>query len=180
VNNSKKYFCLQPSKFRLDGGAMFGIIPKQLWEKVAPPDEFNRIDLSLRLLLIKTENRVIVIDTGIGDYHDPKFNKIFDVRTNKTPIKEALNAINLTPDDVTDLIVTHLHFDHAGGIGEQIDGEVLPVFKKATVYLHRDHWNYSLNPTARDAGSFQRNIFEPVIEYYKKEDKISSTEICIR
>ena len=109
---------LEPGYFKLDGGSMFGIIPKPLWNKVAPSDELNRIDLALRLWLIKTKDRVIVVDTGIGDYHGDKFDQRFDVRNQQSPLTEVLKLQNLKPSDVTDLVISHLHFDHVGGLEE--------------------------------------------------------------
>jgi glyoxylase-like metal-dependent hydrolase (beta-lactamase superfamily II) len=171
--STKEYFCLQPSKFRLDGGAMFGIIPKPLWQKVAPPDDQNRIDLALRLWLIKTKDRVILVDTGIGDYHGEKFEKRFDVRTQRSPLEKSLAELSLSTSDVTDLVISHLHFDHVGGIGHQSEDGMQPVFKNATLHLHKNHFDYAYAPTDRDSGSFQVKNFDPVINYYKDRDKIS-------
>jgi glyoxylase-like metal-dependent hydrolase (beta-lactamase superfamily II) len=176
MQSTREYFCLEPSRFRLDGGAMFGIIPRPLWNKVHPSDEQNRIDLALRLLLIKTENKVILIDTGIGDHNDEKFNKMFDVRTNEKPLYESLAKINLKPDDVTDLILSHLHFDHIGGIGEVVEGELTPVFKNATCHIHKDHYNYSLSPTLRDSGSFHVHNFKPIVEWYENHKQLKFHE----
>ncbi len=93
MHKTVSYFSLRPGTFKLDGGAMFGIIPKPMWQKVAPADEQNRIDLALRLLLIKTPNKLILLDTGIGDYHDEKFVERFDVRSTPSPLEQAiLNA----------------------------------------------------------------------------------------
>lgn len=178
ANQGKTYYCLEPSRFRLDGGAMFGIIPKPLWSKVAPPDEDNRIDLALRLLLIQSEDKNILIDTGIGDYHDEKFKHMFDVRTNDSPLKNCLKKINLNPDDITDLVLSHLHFDHIGGIGQKDpnSNELSPVFKNARCHIHRKHYEYALNPTARDAGSFRRNDFLPIIKYYEESNQLNWIE----
>ena len=99
MHSAREYFCLEPAHFRLDGGAMFGIIPRPLWNKVHPSDELNRIDLALRLLLIKVEDRVILIDTGIGDYNGEKFDSRFDVRGETRPLEKSLEKINLKPDD---------------------------------------------------------------------------------
>ena len=168
-----QYFCLQPAKFKLDGGAMFGIIPRPLWEKVAPPDEYNRIELALRLLVKKTKTRLIVIDTGIGDYHDEKFDHQFAVRSSESPLELSLKSIGYSADDVTNLILSHLHFDHAGGIGKMTkDGKMEAVFKKATLHLHRRHYEYAQKPTERDGGSFLTSYFMPVIDYYNEKKQI--------
>ncbi|OUR99939.1 hypothetical protein A9Q84_02605 [Halobacteriovorax marinus] len=172
MQSNREYFCLEPANFRLDGGAMFGIIPKPLWNKVHPSDEQNRIDLALRLLLIREDNRIILIDTGIGDFNDEKFNSRFDVRGNLKPLTAALKVLGLTPDDVTDLILSHLHFDHAGGIGEMVDGEMKPIFKNALCHVHTQHYEYAHNSSERDAGSFHCQNFDPVIDWYRDQGKM--------
>ncbi len=173
---SKQYFCLEPARFKLDGGAMFGIIPKPLWNKVHPADEQNRIELALRLLLIKTESKIILVDTGIGDYHDEKFESRFGIVGKKSPLELALQEIGISPQDVTDLVISHLHFDHVGGIGKYVDGKITPILPNATVHLHKEHYAYSKNPTQRDAGSFQSEYYEPVIEWYKSNNKLHLIE----
>ncbi|MGE3608500.1 MAG: MBL fold metallo-hydrolase [Bacteriovoracaceae bacterium] len=160
----KKYSILHPAVFKLDGGAMFGIIPKPLWNKAIPSDELNRILMSLRVMLIQTPNRNILVDTGIGDYHGDKFDQRFGVVGKKNPLIETLKKdYLLAPEDITDLIITHLHFDHVGGLGHE-QNEHVTLFPKATIHLHRKHYEYSLHPTLRDAGSFHQQYFRPLIE----------------
>lgn len=163
---------LEPGFFKLDGGAMFGIIPKPLWNKVAPSDEQNRIDLALRLWLMQIDNRVIVVDTGIGDYHGEKFDQRFAVRNCESPLKSVLAPLGLSPTDVTDLIISHLHFDHVGGIGVLENGKMIPAFPNATLHLHKQHYDYALNPTERDSGSFHVEDFKPVVEYYQVKNQL--------
>ena len=167
---SKQYFSLEPARFKLDGGAMFGIIPKPLWSKVHPADEMNRIELALRLIVIKSGKKNILIDTGIGDYHGDKFDQRFGVVGEQSPLEKALAEINLAPSDITDLVISHLHFDHVGGIGKMVDGKMEPVLKNATVHLHRLHYEYSLNPTDRDSGSFHLEYFKPILDWYKEHN----------
>ncbi len=169
---SKQYFSLEPARFKLDGGAMFGIIPKPLWSKVHPADELNRIELALRLVLIKDGKKNILIDTGIGDYHGQKWDERFGVVGHASPLELALKEAGLNPEDVTDLIISHLHFDHVGGIGKMVEGKIEPVLKKATVHLHKKHYEYSKNPTDRDTGSFQIEYFEPVIKWYQEHNQV--------
>lgn len=168
----KKYSVLHPAVFKLDGGAMFGIIPKPLWSKVIPADDQNRIEMSLRVMLIQTKNRNILVDTGIGDYHGEKFDGRFGVKGSKNPLIQVLKKdFNLTPEDITDLIVSHLHFDHVGGLGID-DPEHVSIFPKATLHLHKKHYEYSLNPTMRDLGSFHSQYFKPLIETAEKANLI--------
>jgi len=159
----KKYSILHPAVFKLDGGAMFGIIPKPLWSKKIPADDLNRIQLSLRVMLIETKKRKILIDTGIGDYHGKKFDERFGVLGTENPlIKSLREQLNLQPESITDLIVSHLHFDHVGGLGGGETHHCL--FPKAKIHLHEKHYDYALNPTIRDAGSFHQEYFRPMIE----------------
>ena len=167
-----KHYLVEPGKFRLDGGAMFGIVPKPLWSKVAPPDEFNRIDLALRLWLIKMDNQIVLVDTGIGDGYEEKFFTQFDIRQPSSPLEAALGKMGVSSEDITDLVISHLHFDHVGGIGKRVDGEIHPVFPHARCHIHKKHYQYACSPTLRDKGSFHGHNFEPVIEYYRKKDLI--------
>lgn len=166
----KQYFALHPSVFKLDGGAMFGIIPKPLWSKAIEADELNRIEMALRVLLIKTPQHNILIDTGIGDYHGQKFDDRFGVQGPKNPLLDLLNQAGLQKEDITDVILSHLHFDHVGGLHAQ---EQDLIFPNARLHLHRDHYQYSLNPTDRDAGSFQSEFFKPLIEKYETLGRVN-------
>jgi glyoxylase-like metal-dependent hydrolase (beta-lactamase superfamily II) len=168
----KKYFILHPAVFKLDGGAMFGIIPKPLWSRAIPADELNRIQLSLRVMYIETPNKKILIDTGIGDYHGEKFDQRFGIVGSRNPLVDLLKEkLGVTPEQITDLIVSHLHFDHVGGLGTPAPQEVL--FPKATIHLHRQHYDYALNPTPRDSGSFQSQYFKPWIEQADQAGKVN-------
>jgi glyoxylase-like metal-dependent hydrolase (beta-lactamase superfamily II) len=165
-----QYHALHPATFKLDGGAMFGIIPKPLWEKQIPADELNRIHLSLRVLCIQTETRVILIDSGIGDYHDDKFSQRFAIQGGAEPLLSVLQqGLRIKPEDVTDVVVTHLHFDHVGGLGHS-EGHFL--FPNARLHLHRSHYNYALKPTVRDQGSFQTEYFADVIKKLEQATRI--------
>lgn len=163
---------IHPATFKLDGGAMFGIIPKPLWEKKIKPDDFNRINMSLRVVLFQTANKNILVDTGVGDYHSEKFNNQFDIKSENSPLVYALSKINLKPEDITDIIITHLHFDHIGGLGQGVDGTEI-IFKNATLHIHKHHFKYSQKATLRDAGSFHTKTFLPLIEFYKKTEKLN-------
>lgn len=167
---------IHPSLFKLDGGAMFGIIPKPLWEKKIKPDEFNRIEMSLRVVLIETQNKKILIDTGIGDYHSEKFNQQFSITNLQNPLVHILeHSASIRPEQITDIILTHLHFDHVGGLGGGKDGKEI-LFPNATVHLHQKHYEYSLHPTLRDGGSFHSHIFNDLLDFYKKNGQLNLLE----
>lgn len=168
MNPQPKHFLLQPARFRLDGGSMYGIIPKPLWEKVSSPDELNRIDLALRLWLIQDGERLILTDTGIGAPPDEKFKQRFDVRGPQRPLENALSKLGFKTRDVTDLIISHLHFDHVGGLGN----DKTPIFPHAKIHLHSQHYDYAHNPTARDAGSFHTQVFDPLIQHYLDKGQV--------
>lgn len=167
----KKYYVLHPAVFKLDGGAMFGIIPKPLWQKAIPADDLNRIQLSLRVMLIQTAHKNILIDTGIGDYHGNKFDSRFGIQGTINPLVVILKEkLNLNPSDITDVIISHLHFDHVGGLG--FDEPHQLIFPEATLHVHRQHYEYALNPTARDAGSFHTQYFKGLLESAERAGKI--------
>ncbi len=167
----KKYI-LHPAQFKLDGGAMFGIIPKPLWSKNIIADELNRIPMSLRVVYLETAKRKILIDTGIGDYHGDKFNTQFAIEGSSSPLESILqNDLNINADEITDIIITHLHFDHVGGLGTGADGTT-PIFKNATIHLHQQHWEYSKKATVRDKGSFHSHTFEPLLAYYQSHNQL--------
>jgi len=177
----KKYYILEPATFALDGGAMFGIIPKPLWSKVHPADDLNRIDLALRIMLIQAKDhkgqaRNILIDTGIGDYHGEKFDSRFKVSSNLStelsPIEFLLSKLNLAAADITDVVISHLHFDHIGGLGKNVNGVHQPIFLNATLHLHEKHYDYAQSPTQRDLGSFHQAIFLPLIDNYAKKNQL--------
>ncbi len=151
--------------FALDGGAMFGTVPKVFWEKTNPADERNRIRLALRTLLVKTEKELVLVDTGIGDKFNDKFRDIYWV--NKRPtIEESLAQFGIRPEDISIVINTHLHFDHAGG-NTKIDkgGKVVPRFPKAKYFIQKREWEMANNPDCRSQASYQKENFLPLKEY---------------
>jgi glyoxylase-like metal-dependent hydrolase (beta-lactamase superfamily II) len=149
-------------RFKLDGGAMFGIIPKVLWQKSNPADDNNRINLGLHCLVIKTASDLIVVDTGIGDNYTEKFARIFAV-DKSTDLLTGLQEIGWRPEDVTKVILTHLHFDHCGGnCLVSKDGTVLPTFPNATYYFNRLEYDYARNPDVRSKASYLAHNWEAV------------------
>lgn len=149
--------------FRLDGGAMFGVVPRTLWERKKPADEQNRIRMGTNLMLIRGERRIILVDTGLGDKYDEKFAKIFAVDQKENNLPRFLQAEGLTTEDISDVILTHLHFDHAGGATyRDADGEIKPTFSNARYYLEKRQYEWGLNPSEKDRASFLPENYVPV------------------
>lgn len=145
---------IETGLFKLDGGAMFGVVPRQLWERKNTPDDNNMCTWSMRCLLIQTEDRNILIDTGIGTKQGEKFRKHFEPH-GENNLHDSLRAAGLFYEDVTDVLLTHLHFDHVGGaIYRDDSGELVPTFPHATYWTNEVHWNWALDPNPREAASF--------------------------
>ncbi|MAT39360.1 MAG: MBL fold metallo-hydrolase [Ectothiorhodospiraceae bacterium] len=163
-------FTIETGDFALDGGAMFGVVPKVLWNRVIPCDDKNRIPMVMRTLLIRYKDRTILVDTGIGTKNNEKFHKIYGIDLSKNTLTKSLAEHGVTPADITDVIQTHLHFDHAGGAVElEADGTPKLAFPNATYYVQRDHWDWANNPTDKDKASFLPQDFLPLKEYGKLE-----------
>lgn len=155
---------IETGQFKLDGGAMFGIIPKPLWQISNPADEMNRVTLGARSLLLISDSKKILIDTGLGGYWDEKFNRIYNVNQNENSLNASLNKNNVTPEQITDVILTHLHFDHTGGSTKLADSKWEPAFPNAKYHVQKKHYDWALNPSDRDRGSFVQNRFAPLVE----------------
>ncbi len=155
---------IESGYFALDGGAMFGIIPKPLWEKSNPADENNRIKLATRNLLLKSGAKNILIDTGMGTKWEDKFKEIYRIDQNESSLKKSLMKIGLKPEDITDVILTHLHFDHTGGSTEVSNGKLTPAFRNARYYIKKKNFNWAANPSDRDKGSYLKENFLPLKE----------------
>ncbi len=148
--------------FRLDGGAMFGVVPRVLWEKTDPPDEKNRILMTLRSLLIRTGEANVLVDTGIGGKGDQKFREIFMIDRD-LPLEGSLAAHGLRPEDIDVVINTHLHLDHAGGNTRVADdGTIVPAFPRAKYVIHRGEWEDATNPDERTRGSYITDDYLPL------------------
>ena len=147
-------YSIETSKFSLDGGAMFGIIPKTLWEKEAPADEYNRIQMVTRSLLVVSNERKIIIDTGNGDKWDDKNRSRYNIDLDKINLSSSLEKYGFIPADITDVFCTHLHFDHAGGNTSIEDGKIVPTFPNATYWIHQDNWDLANSPSEKDRGSY--------------------------
>ena len=155
---------IETGQFALDGGAMFGVVPKPLWEKTNPPDEKNRIALAARALLLVGNGRIILIDTGNGLKFNEKLTSIYKIDTSSSDLVSSLSRHRVKPEQVTDVLLTHLHFDHAGGSTSMVNGEIVPTFPHARYYVQRDHWQAAQKPTERDKASFYPDDFIPLYQ----------------
>ena len=168
-----KLHVINTGLFKLDGGAMFGVVPKTLWERTNPADENNLCTWAMRCLLIEDGNRLILVDNGIGNKQSDKFFSHYYLH-GEYSLENSLKDAGFSPDDVTDMFLTHLHFDHCGG-GVKYNGDKLElVFKNANYWSHSDHWNWAVNPNAREKASFLSENIQPMeesghLKFYDKE-----------
>ena len=150
-----KLSVLETGRFKLDGGAMFGVVPKSIWSNINPPDSNNMCSWAMRCLLVEDEERLILIDTGIGDKQSEKFFGYYSLSGDNSIVNAVVDA-GYTPEEVTDVILTHLHFDHVGGAVKYNKAKEFyePTFPNATYHTHLKHWNHANNPNPREKASF--------------------------
>jgi glyoxylase-like metal-dependent hydrolase (beta-lactamase superfamily II) len=164
VGNYQAYLIFSGS-FRLDGGAMFGVVPKVLWEKKKPADEKNRIFMCTNNLLLVSENRKILVDTGNGYKVDDKFKQIYALNYEDGDLLKGLEKAGIQRGEITDVILTHLHFDHAGGATIRNDaGQIVPTFPNATYYVTQTQLDWAMNPSFKDRASYMKENFVPLME----------------
>jgi glyoxylase-like metal-dependent hydrolase (beta-lactamase superfamily II) len=149
--------------FKLDGGAMFGVVPKSIWNKVNPADENNLCSWALRCLLIEDGNRLILVDNGNGDKQDAKFFSHYHLHGDDT-LDKSLAKHGFHRDDITDVILSHLHFDHCGGTIRREGDRLVPNFKNATVWSNEEHWQWATHPNDREKASFLKENILPIQE----------------
>jgi glyoxylase-like metal-dependent hydrolase (beta-lactamase superfamily II) len=169
-------FPVADGRFRLDGGAMFGVVPRVLWEKCCPADDLNRIPLSLTCLLIQAHRKNILVDTGLGSKHDEKFHRMFAVEQPPS-LHDSLGNFDLSPNDIHMVINTHLHFDHAGGNtlrGE--GGQTIPTFRKAQYLVQRGEYEDAIQANERTKASYRQENFTPIRESHQWEFLDGDTE----
>jgi glyoxylase-like metal-dependent hydrolase (beta-lactamase superfamily II) len=167
------------AEFRLDGGAMFGIVPRVLWEKVAPPDDANRVRLGTNCLFIETANERILIETGIGAKWTEKQIKIYDIRREKPFAETLVERTGYAPEQITIVVNTHLHFDHAGGNTVwNSSGKTVPAFPNARYFISKSEFEHAENPTERDKGSYIADDFLPLKETGQLELKPDVYEVA--
>lgn len=154
---------LDTGTFGLDGGAMFGVVPKPLWERRVAADERNRIRLAMRCLLVDTGDRLVLVDAGLGHKYDARFADLYAVDHETATLARSLAARGIHPTDVTDVVLTHLHFDHGGGVTERDgDGRLSLVFPSARHHVQRRHWEAARHPNPREKASFFAENLDPL------------------
>ena len=147
--------------FRLDGGAMFGVVPKPLWSLRAPADDRNRIQLAMRPLLVRSASHTVLIDAGVGDKLSPKERDIYAI-DRQPALHESLASIGVTPEAVNVVIASHLHFDHVGGMTQAADGGWRPAFPRARYVIRRQEWDDATHPHERNRASYVADAFVPL------------------
>ena len=158
-----KLYSIETEYFKLDGGAMFGVVPKSIWNKLNPADENNLCNWAMRCLLIEDGNQLILIDNGVGNKQDAKFFGHYHLNGEHT-LDSSLKKAGFSKDDITDVILTHLHFDHCGGSIDRVDGKLVPAFKNATYWSNDRHWEWATKPNDREKASFLKENILPIKE----------------
>jgi glyoxylase-like metal-dependent hydrolase (beta-lactamase superfamily II) len=158
-----KLYTINTGYFKLDGGAMFGVVPKSIWNKINPADENNLCSWALRCLLIEDGNRLILVDNGNGDKQDAKFFSHYYLHGDDT-LDKSLAKYGFNRADITDAFLTHLHFDHCGGSISREGDKLVPTFKNATYWSNKEHWDWAVNPNDREKASFLKENILPIEE----------------
>lgn len=160
-----KLHAIESGKFKLDGGAMFGVVPKTIWQKTNPADNNNLIDMAARCLLIEDGNRLILIDSGMGNKQSEKFFGYYSLWGDDS-LEKSLFSKGFHPNDITDVFMTHLHFDHCGGniVWNKDRTGFEPYFKNAKFWTNNRHWQWAIEPNAREKASFLKENLMPMQE----------------
>jgi glyoxylase-like metal-dependent hydrolase (beta-lactamase superfamily II) len=158
-----KLYTINTGYFKLDGGAMFGVVPKSIWNKLNPADDKNLCSWALRCLLIEDDNRLILVDNGNGDKQDAKFFSHYYLHGDDT-LDKSLSVHGFHRDDITDVFLTHLHFDHCGGSIIRKDHQLVPAFKNAVYWSNESHWTWATKPNERETASFLKENIQPIRE----------------
>jgi len=163
-----KLYAVETGFFKLDGGAMFGVVPKSMWNKLNPADENNLCNWALRCLLIEDDGRLILVDNGLGDKQDPKFFSHYHLNGNDS-LDKSLEKIGFDKEDITDVLLTHLHFDHCGGSIIRKGDSLVSAFPNATFWSNERHWKWATEPNEREKASFLKENILPIRESGKLE-----------
>src|ERR1019366_5750069 len=158
-----KLFAVNAGYFKLDGGAMFGVVPKSIWIKLNPSDENNMCNWAMRCMVIEDGNRLILIDNGMGYKQDEKFFGYYFLNGDDT-LEKSLAKYGFAKKDITDVFLTHLHFDHCGGSIERAGNKLVPAFSNATYWSNEKHWEWATNPNDREKASFLKDNILPIKE----------------
>jgi glyoxylase-like metal-dependent hydrolase (beta-lactamase superfamily II) len=156
-----KLYAVNTGHFKLDGGAMFGVVPKQIWNKLNPADENNLCSWAMRSLLIEDGNRLVLVDTGMGEKQDAKFFGHYHLH-GSDHLDKSLDKYGFNRNDITDVILTHLHFDHCGGSIERVNGQLAPTFSNARYWSNHQHWKWATEPNPREKASFLKENIYPL------------------
>lgn len=167
-----KLYIVDTGNFKLDGGAMFGVVPKTIWNKLNPADEFNLCPWAMRCLLIQEGDRLILVDTGIGEKQDPKFFSHYHLH-GEDSLNSSLTRLGFSKADITDVILTHLHFDHCGGAIVRNGEALVPAFPNATFWSNERHWKWATEPNEREKASFLKENILPI----KESGKLKMIEV---
>lgn len=158
-----KIYPIETGNFKLDGGAMFGVVPKSLWQKTNPADANNMIEMSMRCMLIEDGGRLTLVDTGLGSKQSEKFFSYYYLFGDFS-LESSLAKYGFHKDDITDVFLTHLHFDHCGGAIERQNDLLVPAFKNAKFWSNANHWDWAVNPNPREKASFLKENILPMKE----------------
>ncbi|HEY5367853.1 MAG TPA: MBL fold metallo-hydrolase [Hanamia sp.] len=167
-----KLYSVNAGYFKLDGGAMFGVVPKSIWKNLSPADENNMCNWAMRCLLVEDEGKLILVDTGIGNKQSDNFFSHYYLNGDDT-LEKSLAKYGFSKDDITDVFLTHLHFDHCGGAIEKKDDQLVPAFKNATYWSNENHWEWATRPNDREKASFLKENIFPI----KESGKLKMIEV---
>ena len=159
-----RFHVVSDGGFRLDGGAMFGVVPRVLWERERPPDEKNRIAMATNCVLVESGGELVLVDTGIGDKNDERFRSMFAMEQGAVRLPESIRRAGYEPGDVTHVLLSHLHFDHCGWNTRERGGRLEPTFPRARYWLERGEVEHARNPNLRDRASYDGRNWEPLFE----------------
>jgi glyoxylase-like metal-dependent hydrolase (beta-lactamase superfamily II) len=164
-NSNMEISLLVADRWKMDGGVAFGVVPKSLWSKTYPADENNMNDIVTRCLLVKRENRIILFDAGLGSKRDPKYYA-YRFRDEKDLLMKALKHQGLSPEDITDVVFTHLHDDHVGGATyrDAVTSESVPLFLNASYWCSQSQWEWAMNPNKREGAAYFQDNLQPLLK----------------